>query len=180
MRDEYIITAPVSLINTCVGLTLLFSLGIPTPEVAWLVNGRPAVTGQGIELTNNNYHLTLQSAQVLDSAVYTCVASNTAGELRKKFELEVQGIKVLLEFILSSLLTCKIQSTSNMRPPVLSHLFRNNLFITPVCMWTCRWFWCFSNFWCYKITECVVTWKLFISTTDQSPLRDHFLKRSFS
>ena len=65
--------------------------GIPTPEVKWLINDHPLHQTEELIFTNNGYHLEILSAQVTDSAVYTCVASNEAGTLRKKFNVEVQG-----------------------------------------------------------------------------------------
>ncbi|XP_060552023.1 hemicentin-1-like isoform X2 [Ruditapes philippinarum] len=64
--------------------------GIPKPKVSWLINNSPATPREGLQFTHNNYHLELASAQVTDTAIYTCVATNEAGELRKKFDLEVQ------------------------------------------------------------------------------------------
>ncbi|XP_052788091.1 hemicentin-1-like [Mya arenaria] len=67
--------------------------GIPKPEVSWLVNGRPVAEASevaGLTLTHGGYNLEIPSAQVIHTAVYTCVASNAAGELQKKFDLEVQ------------------------------------------------------------------------------------------
>jgi hemicentin len=68
-----------------------FIPGIPKPKVSWLINNSPATPREGLQFTHNNYHLELASAQVTDTAIYTCVATNEAGELRKKFDLEVQG-----------------------------------------------------------------------------------------
>jgi len=58
------------------------------------VNGRPfseVIDIAGLTLTHGDYYLEIPSAQVIHSAVYTCIASNAAGELQKKFDLEVQG-----------------------------------------------------------------------------------------
>ena len=70
--------------------------GIPTPEVKWLINDHPLRQTEELIFTHNGYHLEILSAQVTDSAVYTCVASNEAGTLRKKFNLEVQGRLLIL------------------------------------------------------------------------------------
>ncbi|KAL4218919.1 Hemicentin-1 [Mactra antiquata] len=64
--------------------------GIPTPTVNWLINGQSLRLREGLQFTHNTYHLELDSAQVSDSAIYSCVASNAAGTLRKNFNLEVQ------------------------------------------------------------------------------------------
>ena len=66
--------------------------GIPTPEVMWLINDHPLQPSEGLIFTHNDYHLEILSAQVTDSAVYTCVASNEAGTLKKKFNVEVQSM----------------------------------------------------------------------------------------
>ena len=65
--------------------------GIPIPEVEWLKDGQPLVTNAGLRLLHNNLHLEIVRSQVEDTAQYTCIASNEAGELVRNFNLEVLG-----------------------------------------------------------------------------------------
>lgn len=65
--------------------------GVPQPTVTWSINDSPLTPKDRIRLLDNNRQLTIDMAQVADTAVYMCVAVNKAGELRKKFQLEVLG-----------------------------------------------------------------------------------------
>lgn len=66
--------------------------GVPQPTVTWSINDSPLTPKDRIRLLDNNRQLTIDMAQVADTAVYMCVAVNKAGELRKKFQLEVLGM----------------------------------------------------------------------------------------
>lgn len=66
--------------------------GVPQPTVTWSINDSPLAPKDRIRLLDNNRQLTIDQAQVADTAVYMCVAVNKAGELRKKFQLEVLGM----------------------------------------------------------------------------------------
>ncbi|XP_048772936.2 hemicentin-1-like isoform X2 [Ostrea edulis] len=63
--------------------------GVPEPTVSWTINDSPLVPKDRIHLLERNRQLTIDQAQVADTATYMCVAENKAGELRKKFHLEV-------------------------------------------------------------------------------------------
>jgi hypothetical protein len=65
--------------------------GVPEPTVTWTINESPLIPKDRIHLTDRNRKLTIDQAQVADTATYMCVAENKAGELRKKFHLEVLG-----------------------------------------------------------------------------------------
>ena len=65
--------------------------GVPEPTVTWTINESPLIPKGRIHLTDRNRKLTIDQAQVADTATYMCVAENKAGELRKKFHLEVLG-----------------------------------------------------------------------------------------
>ncbi|TKR80920.1 hypothetical protein L596_014894 [Steinernema carpocapsae] len=62
--------------------------GSPTPHVDWRKNGAPYDAPLS-HVANNIYSIHLQRATVADSGVYTCVASNSAGERRKEFRVNV-------------------------------------------------------------------------------------------
>ncbi|XP_067662288.1 hemicentin-1-like isoform X1 [Haliotis asinina] len=63
--------------------------GIPIPEVEWLINGSPLVPSDEVRILNNNRHLEIVRALVKDTAQYTCIATNEAGQLERTFSLEV-------------------------------------------------------------------------------------------
>ena len=65
--------------------------GIPPPAVKWLKNGQPLQTDRTVTLLSDGRQLEITSAQVTDTARYTCIASNEAGELQRNFDVEVLG-----------------------------------------------------------------------------------------
>ena len=65
--------------------------GIPPPEVRWLKDSAPLVLTKFMTLVSDGRQLEIANAQVSDTAVYTCIAINEAGELTRNFELDVLG-----------------------------------------------------------------------------------------
>ena len=65
--------------------------GIPPPEVRWLKDRMPLVLTKFMTLVSDGRQLEIANAQVSDTAVYTCIAINEAGELTRNFELDVLG-----------------------------------------------------------------------------------------
>lgn len=65
--------------------------GIPPPSVKWLKNGLPLETDRMVTLLSDGRQLEISSAKVTDTARYTCIASNEAGELQRNFDVEVLG-----------------------------------------------------------------------------------------
>ena len=65
--------------------------GIPPPEVRWLKDTMPLVLTKFMTLVSDGRQLEIANAQVSDTAVYTCIAINEAGELTRNFELDVLG-----------------------------------------------------------------------------------------
>ncbi|KAK6167247.1 hypothetical protein SNE40_021325 [Patella caerulea] len=63
--------------------------GNPRPTVLWLLNGEPVIETDRIRVVKNNLLLEINRAQVADTARYSCIATNEAGELRRNFQLEV-------------------------------------------------------------------------------------------
>ncbi|XP_012942941.1 hemicentin-1 [Aplysia californica] len=63
--------------------------GIPLPSVEWLVNGQPASEFDHVRLLNQNRILEIDNVRVEDTAFYTCVATNEAGQLERNFNLDV-------------------------------------------------------------------------------------------
>ena len=80
--------------------------GDPTPVVTWKRNGEDLLgDGERIFIWDEGRNLTIAYADVSDTARYTCVATNKAGETDKSFNLEVQG-KWRKLFVRMSLLHC--------------------------------------------------------------------------
>jgi len=64
--------------------------GSPLPAVVWLKNGEALTLDEFTRVEGR--HLEIHRARVSDTARYTCVASNEAGQLRRSFDLEVLGL----------------------------------------------------------------------------------------
>ena len=65
--------------------------GVPPPKVRWMKDGEAVRLRAGMQFVSEGRHLEISHAQVADTARYTCVATNEAGELRRNFDLEVLG-----------------------------------------------------------------------------------------
>ncbi|XP_067846589.1 hemicentin-1 isoform X2 [Heptranchias perlo] len=63
--------------------------GIPRPTLTWLKDGRPLVNGRGVIILNDGQLLQVKDTQVFDTGRYTCVAVNVAGQIDKKYDLNV-------------------------------------------------------------------------------------------
>ena len=67
---------------------------IPPPQITWYKNDvemRPEEFGDRIVILDGGRELIFYGAQIKDTAHYSCVARNLAGETKKDFDLEVQG-----------------------------------------------------------------------------------------
>uniref|UniRef100_A0A4W3JWV4 Hemicentin 1 n=1 Tax=Callorhinchus milii TaxID=7868 RepID=A0A4W3JWV4_CALMI len=63
--------------------------GTPAPTLAWLKAAEPLVLGRHMTVSNRGMALQITRAELGDTGVYTCVASNEAGEVSKHFNLKV-------------------------------------------------------------------------------------------
>ncbi|XP_053542916.1 hemicentin-1 isoform X1 [Ictalurus punctatus] len=63
--------------------------GIPLPVITWLKDGRPISTSGSVRVISGGRSLRLMHAAAEDAGRYTCIVSNTAGEDRKNFDLDV-------------------------------------------------------------------------------------------
>ena len=71
----------------------------------WLLNGKPVVETERLKLINNKRQLQIDRAQTSDTALYTCIATNEAGQLERNFDLEVQGsCHLLIRFFIHPVL----------------------------------------------------------------------------
>ncbi|KAM3875993.1 hemicentin-1 [Diretmus argenteus] len=63
--------------------------GIPLPAITWLKDGRPIKPTSSVRVLSGGRSLRLMHAAVEDAGRYTCIVSNSAGEERKNFDLDV-------------------------------------------------------------------------------------------
>uniref|UniRef100_A0A8C6W1G7 Hemicentin 2 n=1 Tax=Nannospalax galili TaxID=1026970 RepID=A0A8C6W1G7_NANGA len=71
-------------------LTLLCeTTGIPPPTVQWFREGQPISPGEDTYLLAGGWMLKMTQAQEQDRGLYSCLASNGAGEARRNFSVEV-------------------------------------------------------------------------------------------
>ncbi|XP_070817740.1 hemicentin-1 [Chaetodon trifascialis] len=63
--------------------------GIPLPAITWLKDGRPIKASSSVRVLSGGRSLRLMHAAVEDAGRYTCIVSNSAGEERKNFDLDV-------------------------------------------------------------------------------------------
>lgn len=69
--------------------------GDPMPVITWQKNGQELLgDSERIFISEDGRNLTIDKADLLDTARYTCIARNEAGKTDKSFNLEVQGKKV--------------------------------------------------------------------------------------
>ncbi|XP_071373120.1 hemicentin-1, partial [Centroberyx affinis] len=63
--------------------------GIPLPAITWLKDGRPIKATSSVRILSGGRSLRLMHAAVEDAGRYTCIVSNSAGEERKNFDLDI-------------------------------------------------------------------------------------------
>ena len=66
--------------------------GAPEPEISWLKDDRPIMTGERIyaEKKGDLYSLTISDVDIEDEGTYTCQATNTAGTVTSTADLNVE------------------------------------------------------------------------------------------
>ena len=64
---------------------------MPYPNITWLKEREPVVFGAKIRQLSEGRQLEIIDAKESDTARYTCVATNTAGQTKKDFDLNVLG-----------------------------------------------------------------------------------------
>lgn len=68
--------------------------GLPTPDLSWQLNGRPIRPDSSHKMLvreNGVHSLIIEPVTARDAGIYTCVASNRAGENTFSLELIVAG-----------------------------------------------------------------------------------------
>lgn len=84
--------------------TTLFTLkvsGLPTPDLSWQLNGRPIRPDSSHKMLvreNGVHSLIIEPVTSRDAGIYTCIASNRAGENSFSLELIVAGNIFMLSF----------------------------------------------------------------------------------
>ncbi|XP_071342317.1 hemicentin-1 isoform X2 [Trachinotus anak] len=63
--------------------------GIPLPAITWLKDGRPIKATSSVRILSGGRSLRLMHAAVEDAGRYTCIVSNSAGEERKNFDIDI-------------------------------------------------------------------------------------------
>ncbi|XP_031715320.1 hemicentin-1 isoform X1 [Anarrhichthys ocellatus] len=63
--------------------------GIPLPAITWLKDGRPIKATSSVRVLSGGRSLRLMHAAAEDAGRYTCIVSNSAGEERKNFDLDI-------------------------------------------------------------------------------------------
>ncbi|XP_028442534.1 hemicentin-1 isoform X1 [Perca flavescens] len=63
--------------------------GIPLPAITWLKDGRPIKATSSVRVLSGGRSLRLMHVAVEDAGRYTCIVSNSAGEERKNFDLDI-------------------------------------------------------------------------------------------
>ncbi|XP_029988074.1 hemicentin-1 [Sphaeramia orbicularis] len=63
--------------------------GIPLPAITWLKDGQPIKATSSVRVLSGGRSLRLMHAAVEDAGRYTCIVSNSAGEERKNFDLDI-------------------------------------------------------------------------------------------
>ncbi|XP_077013357.1 hemicentin-1 isoform X4 [Tamandua tetradactyla] len=64
-------------------------IGSPPPTIMWLKDGQPVDERDGFKILLNGRKLVIDHAQVSDTGLYRCIATNTAGDHKKEFEVTV-------------------------------------------------------------------------------------------
>ncbi|KAK2835266.1 hypothetical protein Q5P01_015750 [Channa striata] len=63
--------------------------GTPTPVITWYKDGKPVKQGEGLRVAASGRQLIVSRAQVTDTALFQCVATNEAGDNERDFNVVV-------------------------------------------------------------------------------------------
>ena len=77
--------------------------GVPSPDIQWLVNGRPLNQSHQprLRVAGDRQQLDIVNSELTDAGRYTCIAKNDAGVTDRDFDLQVLGT---MRFLSSSFL----------------------------------------------------------------------------
>ncbi|XP_047673954.1 hemicentin-1 isoform X2 [Tachysurus fulvidraco] len=82
------VTDVTAIINNVLELEC-HATGTPPPTITWLKDGEPVRQGEGVRILANGHRLVISRAQVSDTALFQCVATNEAGEQERDFKVAV-------------------------------------------------------------------------------------------
>lgn len=66
--------------------------GNPVPEITWLKDGQTLASDARLQVMSNGRFLQISGSQVADTGRYSCLASNSAGDRSRHFNLNVLGM----------------------------------------------------------------------------------------
>ncbi|XP_051929217.1 hemicentin-1 isoform X2 [Hippocampus zosterae] len=103
--------------------------GTPTPSVVWLKEGRHLSNDTQVRLLNQNTTMQFLQAEVSHTGHYTCIASNTAGQTSRHFNLKVleppqiktSGVPSEVSVVVNSIMELQCEATG-IPPPSLTWL----------------------------------------------------------
>uniref|UniRef100_A0A8C6YIL3 Hemicentin 1 n=1 Tax=Nothoprocta perdicaria TaxID=30464 RepID=A0A8C6YIL3_NOTPE len=79
---------------------------VPPPTISWLKDGELLEGTPRVRILSNGRYLQINNAALSDTASYTCVASNVAGEMTREFVLTVSPQTAVVRVNASALLEC--------------------------------------------------------------------------
>lgn len=80
---SYHVATPLTLLNN--------NLGNPVPEIKWLKDGQLLAPDRRHQVLSHGRFLQITGAHVADTGRYSCLASNSAGDRSRHFNLNVLG-----------------------------------------------------------------------------------------
>lgn len=66
------------------------------PDIKWLKDGHQLMADQRHQVSSHGRFLQITGAQVVDTGRYSCLASNSAGDRSRHFNLNVLGMNLTL------------------------------------------------------------------------------------
>jgi len=94
LDEANMVDSPRIISGRTVLLECPLSGGVPAPRVTWLKNGSPIQFSDSrrVRRLGSGRGIQIMRARAEDTARYTCIATNDAGEVRRHFDLEVLGM----------------------------------------------------------------------------------------
>ena len=88
IQDDNLVDRPRIVVNRTVILECPAD-GVPPPEIKWMRQGVPLVVDKHMKLTPDGQQLEISRVREDDSARFTCIATNEAGQITRNYDLEV-------------------------------------------------------------------------------------------
>ncbi|XP_028301363.1 hemicentin-1 isoform X2 [Gouania willdenowi] len=89
--------------------------GIPLPTISWMKDGLPITATSSVLILSGGRSLRLMHAAAGDAGRYTCIVSNSAGEERKNFDLDVLVLPSIVHE--GTLVDTKVKENNNITLP---------------------------------------------------------------